>query len=81
MTMLARIATVIGLLLTSLSSLAIAANPPKASAVQTASSTARVVPFHGYAKAIELTRGNARAVLCPQVGGRVLQFSVDGQDA
>lgn len=43
--------------------------------------TARVVPFHGYTKAIELTRGNAKAVLCPQVGGRVLQFSVDGKDS
>jgi hypothetical protein len=44
-------------------------------------STARVIPFHGYAQAIELTRGTTRAVLCPQVGGRVLEFSVDGKDA
>ena len=42
---------------------------------------AKVVAFHGYDQAIELTRGNARAVLCPQVGGRVLEFSVDGRDA
>ncbi len=43
--------------------------------------TARVVAFHGYRKAIELKRGSARVVLCPQAGGRVLEFSVDGQDA
>lgn len=42
---------------------------------------ARVIAFHGYSKAIELKRGNARAVLCPQAGGRVLEFSVDGKDA
>ena len=42
---------------------------------------ARVVPFFGYDKAIELTRSNARVVLCPQVGGRVVEFSVDGKDA
>jgi len=43
--------------------------------------SAKVVPFHGYSKAIELVRGKTRAVLCPQVGGRVLEFSVDGKDA
>ena len=43
--------------------------------------TARVVTYHGYTKAIELKHGNARAVLCPQAGGRVLEFSVDGQNA
>lgn len=42
---------------------------------------ARVVKFHGYSKAIELTRGNTKAVVCPEVGGRVLQFSVDGKEA
>jgi hypothetical protein len=39
------------------------------------------VAFHGYARAIELTRGSTRVVLCPQVGGRVLEFSVDGKNA
>jgi hypothetical protein len=39
------------------------------------------VPFHGYTRAIELTRGSTRAVLCPEVGGRVLEFSVGGKDA
>ena len=40
---------------------------------------ARVVESHGYAEAIELTRGEARAVLCPEAGGRVLEFSVAGK--
>ncbi len=41
----------------------------------------RVVAYHGYDKAVELTRGDARAVLCPQAGGRVLEFSVAGKHA
>lgn len=77
----------LGFLLSSLTALAIAADPPKLHAEQpvasarAAASTARVVSFHGYARAIELMRGNARVVLCPQVGGRVLEFSVDGRDS
>jgi hypothetical protein len=43
--------------------------------------TARVVGFHGYTKAVELTLGKTRAALCPQAGGRVLEFSADGTDA
>jgi hypothetical protein len=43
--------------------------------------TAREVAFHGYSKALELTLGTTRAVLCPQAGGRVLVFSADGADA
>ena len=43
--------------------------------------TAREVKFHGYTKAVELKLGKTRAILCPQVGGRVLEFSVDGVDA
>lgn len=43
--------------------------------------TAKVAPFHNYDKAIELTRANAKAILCPQVGGRVLEFSIDGKNA
>ena len=42
---------------------------------------ARVIAFHGYTQAIELKRGTARAVLTPQAGGRVLEFSIAGQDA
>ena len=43
--------------------------------------TAREFAFHGYTKAIELKLGKTRAVLCPQAGGRVLEFSVGGTDA
>jgi hypothetical protein len=43
--------------------------------------TARVVKSHGYSQAVELKLGKTRAVLCPQAGGRVLEFSVDGTDA
>jgi hypothetical protein len=42
---------------------------------------AKVIAYHGYQRAVELTRGNARAVLCPEVGGRVLEFSVGGKNA
>ncbi|MBS0203518.1 MAG: hypothetical protein JSS49_11505 [Planctomycetes bacterium] len=42
---------------------------------------ARVIKFHGYSQAIELKRGDARAVLCPEVGGRVLEFSIGATDA
>ena len=43
--------------------------------------SARVVASHGYSEAIELKLGKTRAVLCPQAGGRVLEFSVNGVDA
>ena len=42
---------------------------------------ARVVASHGYSQAVELRLGKTRAVLCPQAGGRVLEFSADGADA
>lgn len=38
--------------------------------------TAKEVSFHGYTKAVELKLGKTRAILCPQAGGRVLEFSV-----
>lgn len=68
---IARVAGLLGTILGLLMSSAPAADLP----------TARVARFHGYERAIVLTRDNARAVLCPQVGGRVLEFSIDGQDA
>lgn len=43
--------------------------------------TARAAPFHNYTEAVELKLGKTRAVLSPQAGGRVLEFSVDGVDA
>jgi hypothetical protein len=42
---------------------------------------AREVAFHGYTRAVELKLRKTRAVLCPQAGGRVLEFSVEGTDA
>lgn len=42
---------------------------------------ARVVPFHGYTRAVEMTSGPARVVLGPEVGGRVLEFTVGGRTA
>ena len=75
-----RFAAMLGLLLNVFASLVIAADPPQKPADQPAP-TARVVPFHGFTKSIELTRGTTHVVLCPQVGGRVLEFSVDGQNS
>lgn len=43
--------------------------------------SARFVKFHNYDQAIELRFGDARAVLCPQAGGRVLEFSVGNKQA
>jgi hypothetical protein len=43
--------------------------------------TARVVELHGYNQAIEMKLENAKAVLCPQAGGRVLEFSIAGKEA
>jgi hypothetical protein len=50
-------------------------------AVSASAQTAKSVSSHGYAGAIELRRGDGRAVLCPEAGGRVLEFSLAGQDA
>jgi hypothetical protein len=72
-----RVVIAIGLVLNGIAWSANAAEPAKSQTTP----TARVVQFHGYARAIELTRGSARAVLCPEVGGRVLEFSVGGKDA
>ena len=44
-------------------------------------STARMIKSHGFSEAVELKLGKTRAILCPQAGGRVLEFSVDGTDA
>lgn len=42
---------------------------------------ARFVPYGGYKRAVELSQGKVRAVLCPAVGGRVLEFSLDGKNS
>ena len=67
-----------GLLVLALAQVSVAVEPADGAK---GTEAARVVKFHGYAQAIELTLGMARAVLSPQVGGRVLEFSIGGQDA
>lgn len=42
---------------------------------------ARVAPFHNFKNAVELKRGDARAIVSPEAGGRVLSFTVGGKDA
>lgn len=42
---------------------------------------ARVVRYHNYDRAIEITARGVRVVLCPQAGGRVLEFSYGGKNA
>ena len=42
---------------------------------------ARELVYHNYTKAIEITLGKARVILCPQSGGRVLEYSIDGNNA
>ena len=42
---------------------------------------ARFHPFANYSGAVELTLGGAKAILCPEVGGRVLSFAVDGVES
>ncbi|MEZ6129683.1 MAG: hypothetical protein R3C59_13455 [Planctomycetaceae bacterium] len=44
----------------------------------TFASAAEIITFHGYEKAIELKNGDTRVVLCPEVGGRVLEYSRNG---
>jgi len=44
-------------------------------------SHAKFIEYHGYKQTVELSRGNVRAVLCPEVGGRPLEFSIDGKSA
>jgi CubicO group peptidase (beta-lactamase class C family) len=42
---------------------------------------AKFEPFANYQSSITLTRGKAKAILCPEAGGRVLSFSVAGAEA
>jgi len=41
---------------------------------------AEVIQYHGYQKAVELKNDNVRVVLCPEVGGRVLEYSLNGNN-
>lgn len=47
----------------------------------TPSTHAGFTRYHNYTEAVELKRGKVRAVLCPQAGGRVLEFSYEGRNA
>jgi CubicO group peptidase (beta-lactamase class C family) len=42
---------------------------------------AKFIEYHGYKQAVELKLGETRAVLCPEVGGRPLEFSIRGQNS
>ncbi len=41
----------------------------------------KVTPYFGYKSAIELTNGKIKVVLCPEVGGRILEYSSEGKNA
>ncbi len=41
----------------------------------------RVAPYFGYSNAIELTNGPIKVILCPEVGGRVLEYSLNGTNS
>lgn len=45
------------------------------------SDSAKIVRYLNYDKAIELTNENTKAVLCPQAGGRVLEYSFNGKNS
>lgn len=42
---------------------------------------AEQIKYFGYTKAIELRNDQTRVVLCPEVGGRVLEYSLEGVNA
>jgi len=41
----------------------------------------KVAPYLGYETAVHLTNGNVTVVLCPEVGGRVLEYALNGNNA
>lgn len=45
------------------------------------SNSAKVVRYLNYDKTIELTNENTKVVLCPQAGGRVLEYSLNGKNS
>ena len=40
-----------------------------------------VAPYLGYAEAVHLKNKHINVVLCPEVGGRVLEYALDGENA
>jgi CubicO group peptidase (beta-lactamase class C family) len=45
------------------------------------SESSKVVRYLNYGKAIELTNRKTKVVLCPQAGGRVLEYSLNGKNS
>ena len=45
------------------------------------SESAKVVRYLNYDKAIELTNESTKVVLCPQAGGRVLEYALNGKNS
>jgi len=39
-----------------------------------------VAPYYGYEKAVHLSNGQITVVLCPEVGGRVLEYAINGKN-
>jgi hypothetical protein len=52
-----------------------------ASRLAAADRPAQVITLHGYPNCIELVNGATRVVLCPEAGGRVLEYSLNGVNA
>ncbi|MCA9064339.1 MAG: hypothetical protein KDA96_14815 [Planctomycetaceae bacterium] len=40
----------------------------------------RTVTWHGYRNAVEISNSRIRVVLCPEVGGRILEYALDGNN-
>ena len=53
---------------------------PASTALAETGPGARIVKYLGYGSAIELSNDNVRVVLCPEVGGRVLEYSLHGKN-
>ena len=43
--------------------------------------SAEVVDYFGYDDCLQLSNDRTRVILCPAVGGRVLEYSLDGKNA
>lgn len=42
---------------------------------------ADIIRYHGYQRAVLISNPTTRVVLCPEVGGRVLEYSINGRNA
>lgn len=50
-------------------------------ALTASAQAAEVITYVGYPSCIELTNATTRVVLCPEAGGRVLVYALDGENA